>query len=189
MGRSRTKDKLSERLRSWDCVAMDDYHYRIRSFPNGDKGWLVVLANGQPTRVVHLQFFPRRVVGGVNVPWTREEVLEMIRPNVALKNGTLNATPADPAFLSNYPSLWSFFSQETYEDGSRRELGSLRVLHDPKGGWSFMLKEPTAAACLFHTARSFDEGLQELEALLATGTADWKADKYAAKKPLAKGQK
>lgn len=118
-----------------------------------------------------------------------QEASEVKRPSLGDKRGPTGSVQEDSKFRLDYPALWKFLAEETYEDGDKRERGSLRLSWEPTRGWTAYLRDPTATAIAFRNAVDLETLLMEVDSFLSDPAADWEVDKYATPKKPKPGKK
>jgi hypothetical protein len=80
---------------------------------------------------------------------------------------------SDPAFGEQYPSLYSFLKDTTYEDGSRRLTGSLSVFVK-NGELTIAINDNDRLLVAFVNAPAWDEALALLDMGIERDTLPWK---------------
>lgn len=112
-----------------------------------------------------------------------EKVLKA-RASVSLGMG--RASPAD---LAEYPALSEMLTSTMYPGGEVREVSRLSVYADAEnGGWRTMLTEPSQLIVLWSHADTLSEVLRATEEHVVSEKADWRNDRYAAKRGGKKGR-
>jgi hypothetical protein len=79
-------------------------------------------------------------------------------------------------YLSVFSAILEFLSCVSWEDGSRREPGSLK-LTVTAGRWSAQLKDANRRGYAYLSGATVDELLEALEEHLAADTVEWREDK------------
>lgn len=137
----------------WSCRVVSGYPIGLVSLPE------VVIRSGEVPRLV---------------TW---EVWKMLTKSQfsALTPAALPAMSGDALSLA-YPVLWSFLTQDTWEDATPRETGSLLLFTD-SGVLKCMAKDKANGMCLWVSARSLTELLFVLDRNLTEVNADWRRDR------------
>lgn len=79
----------------------------------------------------------------------------------------------DPEFLSSYPNLFAYMTQERWESGTVRQTATLTVFADT-GALTVILNDRANGRSLFVQEGSLFSALVKIETDLAEGTADWR---------------
>jgi hypothetical protein len=82
----------------------------------------------------------------------------------------------DCEFSKAHPALAEFVSMQAWEDGTRRETGTLFLFVD-SGRWKLMLKDRDAKRVAFLTGDTLEELLQTADAGLIDASLDWRDDR------------
>lgn len=82
----------------------------------------------------------------------------------------------DPGFAGPYPLLWSFLTQNKWEDGSARQTSSVLMFSDD-GVLKLMLRDRDAGLCLWVAAGTVMGLFDAVEAALGDPRADWRQDR------------
>ena len=85
----------------------------------------------------------------------------------------------DPAFASQYPLLWSYVTQNKWEDGTPRQTASFLVFSDD-GVLKMMLRDREAGLCLWVAGATVMGLFDAVEGALGDPKADWRQDRAAA---------
>jgi hypothetical protein len=111
------------------------------------------------------------------------------RASYALSELIPPAAAGASVILAKLPGLREFLSFTSYDDGSVRQPGTLR-LTSHYGAWEVTVQDPDAAARLTVRDGSLDKALLLIEQLLGAEEAPWETDRYLAerqaKKPVKK---
>jgi K+-transporting ATPase A subunit len=75
-----------------------------------------------------------------------------------------------------HPTLWSYLTQWSWEDGSPRQTCSL-LMFVADFTLKAMLRDPNTGLCLWVTAETMHELYEALEAKLCDPRADWRVDR------------
>jgi hypothetical protein len=104
------------------------------------------------------------------------EVVNWMKKPVVAASGPVSAVDhLDSTFRTKMPSLHEFLTQETWEDGSRRETGTFFMFSSGLA-WKAMLKCRASKRVAFVSGASLAELLSSLDAGLAADTLDWRPD-------------
>lgn len=82
----------------------------------------------------------------------------------------------DPAFSGDYPLLWSYLTQNKWEDGSPRQTSSVLLFADD-GVLKMMLRDRDAGLCLWVAGATVTGLFDAVEGALADAKADWRQDR------------
>jgi hypothetical protein len=91
------------------------------------------------------------------------------RSSMSLPNGSCGC-------LESYKTLTEFLCSTSWEDGSRRERGSLQVTVEA-GVWKLKVKDPNASRYAFYASGRLDDALAGLDLGLAADDLDWRPEK------------
>jgi len=84
--------------------------------------------------------------------------------------------PEADGFALNYPMVWSYMTQTTWEDGSPRKTSSLLAfLQD--GVMKMMLRDQEAGLCLWVAAPGIQQGFEVMEAAIGDPRTEWRLDR------------
>ena len=91
-------------------------------------------------------------------------------------------TPAIPdmggdELALNYPTMWSFLTQTTWEDNSPRQTGSVLLFADG-GALKAMVKDKDNEACLWVTAPNLTLLFAVIDSKLTDPTTEWRKDRF-----------
>lgn len=128
--------------------------------------------------------------GIVSTIYQRPEKVMAIKKRVMLDGagGQVPGASSVSILLAKLPALREFLSATSYEDGSRRAPGVLRV--QTQGTlWEITIQDPEAAARLTVRGQELDKTLLLLEQLLGVEEAPWELDRYLAEKRDGKKKK
>lgn len=109
------------------------------------------------------------------------------RDPMAGPRGAAQGPKPTSTILGKLPALREFLSATTYEDGTNRTVGNLRIGSQGRL-WEMTLQDPDALARLTVREEDCDKCLLLLEQLLGVPEAPWETDRYLAEK-AAKGNK
>ncbi len=84
--------------------------------------------------------------------------------------------PADPEFEKTFPTLHAFLTQRKWEDGSRRELGSLAV-YPGDGIIRVLLRDPNFGTQAWVAVDRLSKVLVAADAAIADLSYDWRLDR------------
>ena len=90
--------------------------------------------------------------------------------------GALKVQSSSAGFLETYEHLTEFLLSTSYEDGSRRERGTLLILVS-SGGWQLKVKDPTPQRYAFYVASTLEEALLGLNEGIGSDKLDWRPEK------------
>lgn len=82
----------------------------------------------------------------------------------------------DPGFGGDFPLLWSYLTQNKWEDGTPRLTASLLVFADD-GVLKAMLRDREAGLCLWVAGATVWGLFEALEGSLGDPRADWRQDR------------
>lgn len=85
----------------------------------------------------------------------------------------------DPTFAGDYPLLWSYLTQNKWEDGTARQTASLLVFSDD-GVLKGMLRDREAGLCLWVAGATVSGLFEAIEGSLGDPRADWRQDRQMA---------
>jgi hypothetical protein len=85
----------------------------------------------------------------------------------------------DPAFAGEYPLLWSYLTQNKWEDGTPRQTASILIFSDD-GILKGMLRDREAGLCLWVAGATMDGLFVALEGSVGDPRADWRQDRQMA---------
>lgn len=146
--------------------------------------WPFVFRSGYP---IGLAVVPKSAVVDRLVPnrvtW---EVWSMLKKS----QFAASSTPALPGWepdeiAAAHPTLWAFLTQDTWDDGSSRETGSMLLFAD-QGQLKCMLRDKANNACLWIAGASISQLLDVAEVKIVEVGADWRRDRYVAPAEAAK---
>lgn len=102
------------------------------------------------------------------------------------------SAPQGPAMasvlLGKLSCVREFLAATTYEDGSARTVGNLRIASQGRL-WELTLQDPDALARLTVRDESLDKALLALETLLGVEEAPWETDRWLAERAAKNGKK
>jgi len=101
-----------------------------------------------------------------------EEIEAMLKRSTRPAEGT-TSPPVDEATVKRYPVLVEFMTQESWEDGSPRELASVLLVRED-GRWKAGLLDKAEERTLWVTAEALAGLLEALERRAAKPDADWR---------------
>lgn len=102
--------------------------------------------------------------------------------------GIMPSALGTSVLLAKLPALREFLSCTSYEDGTARTPGYLRV--QTQGTlWEVTIQDPDAAARLTARAQELDKALLLVEQLLGVDEAPWELDRYLAERRDGKKKK
>lgn len=110
-----------------------------------------------------------RVLEGFAMSLLRKEDLEG-------RGGTGPRVLTDHKFASDYPILWSYLTQNKWQDGSPRQTSSLLLFADD-GILKGMLRDRDAGLCLWVAGATVSGLFDALEAAVSDSKADWRQDR------------
>ena len=148
--------------------------------------WSCRKPSGYPLGLVCL---PADVIRSGAVPrFVTWEVWKMLkRSQFAPPVETGGFVPSRDALSRDFPNLWDFLTQSAWEDGSRRETGSMLIFCDD-GVIKTMVKDRDRGLCLWLTAPGLHTLFQVADAGVIDPSADWKKDRaYSASRGKKKG--
>jgi len=91
--------------------------------------------------------------------------------------------PSDKEFARKYPAIWEFVSLTQNTDGTTRETSSL-LYFIADGCWKVRLFEREQNLTLWAAGETQEEATEALEAMLQSGTAQWRSEGHRTdKKP------
>lgn len=99
------------------------------------------------------------------------------RDPMAGPRGAAQGPSAVSVILAKLPALREFLSCTTYEGGSMRTVGNMRVASQGRL-WEITLQDPDALARLTVRDESLDKALMLLEQLLGVEEAPWETDRW-----------
>lgn len=104
------------------------------------------------------------------VPW-RIEPLK--RPTPAQEKCASANGVSDAQFVAKYPTILSYLTDESWDDGKARELSALSwTIKD--GSWQLALNDKALKQSLYTSGPTMTEALKLLEACLASGSGSWR---------------
>jgi len=102
-------------------------------------------------------------------PW---EITEMQKPQTTA--GAIGAEkPLAGAFLSDYPTVWSYLTDSKWDDGSRRERATILIVADG-GVVKLWLGDKACNRSCWTTGESLEQAFTILEEQLSTSSAAWR---------------
>lgn len=102
----------------------------------------------------------------------------MQKPPKGERGHPRSAVDRPDLMLAAYPRLLERLTHDRWDDGSDRVTDTLFLFHDGCR-WKVMLKDREAGCVAFVSSDVFQGLLDALEAGLAAGTLDWRADRQA----------
>lgn len=132
---------------------------------------------GRPT--AYAPVHPLRVAE-LGEAWAVEEVMEMLlrKEDLAGRGGSGPRPLTDPGFAGSYPILWSYLTQNRWQDGSPRLTSSLLLFADD-GVLKAMLRDREAGLCLWIAGATVSGLFDALEAAVSDAKADWRQDRQS----------
>jgi hypothetical protein len=121
--------------------------------------------------------------------WVRERKIAVKKREKFDAKGAPPA-PADKTstILGKLSQLRAWCSETTYDDGTKREPGAVRIT-SRHTLWQVTVTDPDACARLVVSDPSLDKALLQLELLLGTDTAPWELDVWKAEQEQRKKKK
>lgn len=108
------------------------------------------------------------------------EVCKLLKkPTATSGAGSVPAGYLDPTFAKEYPTLWQYLTQTTWEDGTPREPSSL-LIFPQDGVFKCMVRDKAAGLCLWVACRQMSQLLDAVESALADPVAEWRHDRQGA---------
>lgn len=98
----------------------------------------------------------------------------MIRKREQAAKETGTSSWPDEKWLKAMPVLCEYLTQETYEDGTSRELSKLSVFYQD-GLVSVALNDTDQRASLYRSGESVEAALRALEKALTSSQPDWRS--------------
>lgn len=83
---------------------------------------------------------------------------------------------SESTYLAPFSALMEFLCSVSWEDGSKREPGTLSI-GITTGRWSLRVKDPNGKRYAYLTGVTIDEALESLERGLESDDLDWREDK------------
>lgn len=154
-----------------------EYH-GVRAYRSGDDVYLVRYARwgaildcchvvlGAPTKSALIETVSMEV----------EEMLK--KPEGRKVQGADVQIPRDIKAEKEIPTLWSYLTQTTWEDGTARQTAGLLIFAQD-GMLKAMLRDKDAGLCLWVAGKSWAGLLGALEAALNDPEAEWRVDRQA----------
>lgn len=91
-------------------------------------------------------------------------------------SGGTDTPMRDPSMEKVCPTLWQFLTDRTYDDGSKREPGSLLAFCQD-GVIKLMLRDRDAGLCLWIASRTLSDAFKAAEGGLTNPDAEWRVDR------------
>lgn len=105
----------------------------------------------------------------------------MKRPAETTAPGGAAPSATDDRFLKLYPTLHTYMTDTTWEDGTSREVSSLSVFVED-GRWKIAINDKDLRRSVYVTGGTFLEAMQAAEKAVASSGCDWRAWNKATKK-------
>jgi hypothetical protein len=110
-------------------------------------------------------------------PWERDMKKPERSPDGAVGSGA----PGKGSFFSTRPCIWGYLTDDKWDDGSKRERASILFVADGPTA-KVWLNDRATARSAWATGETLDEALDQLEEMLATDAAPWRATDGTRKK-------
>jgi len=107
---------------------------------------------------------------------------------VQARDGGPGGTPIlqDPSSGKSIPRLFEFLRETEWDDGSRREPGSITIFIQD-GSWKACLSDKAMGRVAFLSAGTMAELLKGVDGALEADTLDWRTSRWDAKGGKRKG--
>lgn len=105
----------------------------------------------------------------------------MKKPSPGKSTAVASGGFSDSVFKAAYPLLYEHMADTTWEGGGSRETSTV-VVRIEAGRFNVCLNDREAKASLYVTSDTVEEGLQALEAMLASDNADFRPWKGGSKR-------
>jgi hypothetical protein len=102
----------------------------------------------------------------------------MLKPQSNGVIGTGKLAVEDPQALKDQPNLRGFFLNQTYDDGTTDREAGVLIIKPTGDGWSFTVKDPSAAVMMRVCGRTWAETWVLVESLLGNAKAPWEVDPF-----------
>lgn len=112
-------------------------------------------------------------------PWEKD-----VRKPQAVGMGAVGGSvPSVASYLSPYPLVWEYLTDDAWEDGTPRQRASLMIVADG-GSLKLWLNDRALDRSCWVSGESLEDALSSLEGLLYSDSAPWRGNnsKKAAKK-------
>lgn len=113
-------------------------------------------------------------VAGRSTEWVEDRLMSFLKRKAEMASGEkAKASTLTLKWVEKHPALWEYLAATEYPDSGKRQTSTLLLFVDG-AEWKACLRDRDTDHSLWVTAGSLGEVIDDLEALLASGEAQWR---------------